>query len=264
MALNSTSGTVPRWGVLAITGVAITPAASGDQATLSFESWPSLVGVTPTGSLQPLIAIEPIAAGTMGRVAIAGITQVKLDIADTAHTRAGLKAGSTSELKTSTTGPFDVVWKEPTTGTGKWGYVRFCCSESSTLRVGKYMPTGTTGPWFPDTISDVAIYENGTPPSETTSNLTITGVVNHSVKVPYGAWVLIDTAANGYTYLVEAGLTGTTGCKTDIGGDDLTLIDGFDAAAVQLLGHTKIYPSGPSGPTGCVSLHWYTVTGCTG
>jgi hypothetical protein len=258
---NDTGSDVNRWAVLAITGVAIDPSADSHQAA-SFGERPAVIGTTPTTTTagKCVITAEPIRSGKLGRAFSAGVCPAKVEMSSASDRYAGPKA-SVSELKSGTAGPFEILWSESGTGSGKWAYVRFGGSVRN-LRVGKYQPTGTSGAWLPQTTASVDIYEDGTPPGETTSSLTITGVVNHSVRVPYGSWVLIESAVNGYTYLVEAGTTGT--CKLDIGGDDATAIGGYDENAIQVLGHSKLYPSGPTGPTGCVSLQWYTVTTCTG
>jgi hypothetical protein len=68
--------TVARWGVLAITGLEITPATATGQA--SFEQMPLVTGATPSASTTAWgIAVEPIAAGKVGRLAVAGVVQAK-------------------------------------------------------------------------------------------------------------------------------------------------------------------------------------------
>jgi predicted RecA/RadA family phage recombinase len=72
------SVTVARWGVLAITGVAITPTDSSGGATASFEEMPVLTGGTPSATTTAwCVAVEPIAAGQIGRVAVGGVVQLK-------------------------------------------------------------------------------------------------------------------------------------------------------------------------------------------
>lgn len=50
----------------------------------------------------------------------------------------------------------------------------------------------------------------------------------------------------------------TSTCTNVIGGVDLTEISGFDAGAIQLLGHS----AGDTNAATCVSLQWYSVTQC--
>jgi hypothetical protein len=72
------SVTVARWGVLAITGVAITPTSSAGGATASFEEMPVLTGGTPSATTTAwCVAVEPIAANAVGRVAVGGVVQLK-------------------------------------------------------------------------------------------------------------------------------------------------------------------------------------------
>jgi hypothetical protein len=72
------SVTVARWGVLAITGVAITPTGSSGGATASFEEMPVLTGGTPSATTTAwCVAVEPIESGTVGRVAVGGVVQLK-------------------------------------------------------------------------------------------------------------------------------------------------------------------------------------------
>jgi len=76
---KNTSGTnASRWGVLTITGVEITPTANdADAATRQFCTMPVLTLGASMYTGQRCVAIEPIAAGKVGRVAIAGAVQVK-------------------------------------------------------------------------------------------------------------------------------------------------------------------------------------------
>ena len=69
---------VARWGVLAITGVAITPTSSSGGATASFEEMPVLTGGTPSATTTAwCVAVEPIAANAVGKVAVGGVVQLK-------------------------------------------------------------------------------------------------------------------------------------------------------------------------------------------
>jgi hypothetical protein len=72
------STTVARWGVLAITGVEITPTSSSGDATASFEEMPVLTGGTPSATTTAwCVAVEPIESGKVGRVAVGGVVQLK-------------------------------------------------------------------------------------------------------------------------------------------------------------------------------------------
>jgi hypothetical protein len=76
MAKNNTGSTVARWGVLAITGMAIAPGSS--NATAQFEQLPVVAGGTPSATTTAwCVAVEPIAANAVGRVAVGGVVQLK-------------------------------------------------------------------------------------------------------------------------------------------------------------------------------------------
>lgn len=69
---------VARWGVLAITGVEITPTSSSGGATASFEEMPVVTGGTPSATTTAWgVAVEPIASGSVGRLAVGGAVQIK-------------------------------------------------------------------------------------------------------------------------------------------------------------------------------------------
>jgi predicted RecA/RadA family phage recombinase len=72
------SVTVARWGVLAITGVEITPTSSSGGATASFEEMPVVTGGTTSATTTAwCVAVEPIESGKVGRVAVGGVVQLK-------------------------------------------------------------------------------------------------------------------------------------------------------------------------------------------
>jgi hypothetical protein len=142
---NVTASAVPRWGVLAISGLEITPSGTTGPATSQFESVPVLRGDTPatTTGDQFVIAVEPIAAGAIGRVAVDGVVQTKLEVRNAAHQSAGPK-GSTTELVTGSPGAA-VLWRESGTGAGKWALVRIGAGAGSGVRLGTIAATWTKG-----------------------------------------------------------------------------------------------------------------------
>ena len=118
------SVTVARWGVLAITGVAITPTSSSGGATASFEEMPVLTGGTPSATTTAwCVAVEPIAANAVGRVAVGGVVQCKVEV-DKADDKFVACKASASELKTGVKGEGLILYKEGGTGSGKWALVR--------------------------------------------------------------------------------------------------------------------------------------------
>lgn len=78
-AKNASGATVNRWGVLAITGVEITPTNAAGGATAEFEAMPVLTAGAISGNetKERCVAIEPIESNKVGMVAIAGAVQIK-------------------------------------------------------------------------------------------------------------------------------------------------------------------------------------------
>ena len=76
---NTTESTVPKWGVLSITGVLNNP-SSGAASLAQYQDTPILEGGSPAGQAtgKYVVAVEPIAAGKVGRAAIDGVVQLKV------------------------------------------------------------------------------------------------------------------------------------------------------------------------------------------
>jgi predicted RecA/RadA family phage recombinase len=70
---------VSRWGILEITGLEITPTATdSDAATISFQDAPVITaGNTSATTTAWCVAVDPIASGSIGKVAVAGVVQIK-------------------------------------------------------------------------------------------------------------------------------------------------------------------------------------------
>lgn len=67
------------------------------------------------------------------------------------------------------------------------------------LRIGK-----TTATWTKNTLMTIPLYEEGTPPNETSSSESLEDCVNHWGDVPANKWVGIQRGQNGSYYLVVA------------------------------------------------------------
>ena len=125
-------------------------------------------------------------------------------------------------------------------------------------RIGK-----VTADWAFGTCATVTIWESGTncTPDANSPTETIEDVRNLSMNVAADSWVAISRAANGYWYLVEAGLDPAyppdypdppgSSCSRTIGGEDITKWPGWDGTKVQLLGHDA---------NGC--LAWFDTNDC--
>jgi hypothetical protein len=146
------SVTVARWGVLAITGVAITPTSSSGGATASFEEMPVLTGGTPSATTTAwCVAVEPIAANAVGRVAVGGVVQCKVEVTSADDKFVACKA-STAELKTGTTGEGLILYKEGGTGGNKWALVRLAGGGAA----GGIVRGTFTAPWTKGSTKTVA------------------------------------------------------------------------------------------------------------
>lgn len=194
---NQSGAPVPRWGVLAITGVAVEPTVDPTgAATQSFESQPAVIGVAAaTGTQgQYVVAVQPIAAGEFGFAAVDGVVQVKLDIVSATHRFATPKAGST-EMQTAASGEATILWKQAGTGTGKWGLVRIGTGAGATIKWGKI-----TGSALPSTSRTVYEWVPGGSPYQVTGStyecLSQLGPVYASPTAP--RWVVFTQAGTGY------------------------------------------------------------------
>ena len=142
---NDSGAALGRWGILCITGMAIAPSGTTGAALLSWQTSPAAVGVTPaTGATGGyVVAVEPIAAGKIGRAAVAGVVQARVDVSDASHGFATPKTGSTDVFISAASGPFKIIWKQGT-GNGQWGLLMFAAENSSSTRLGKVMDSTWT------------------------------------------------------------------------------------------------------------------------
>lgn len=206
---------VNRWGVLEITGIEISPTGPtgptgttgpiGISATRQFESMPVLQGSTPSANATAIaIALEPIAAGAIGRVAVDGAVQVKMEVGSVGHRYARAKASSL-ELQSASDGPVVVLWKDTSTGpsgpTGpdRWSLVRLGGGGGS----GAAKLCKTTSNWAKNTLADLDVWD-GTPGSETKSSEIIYGAVNKFGFVFADKFVLVAPVDGLGYYLVAA------------------------------------------------------------
>lgn len=124
-AKNSAGQDVPRWGAMAITGLESVPAGVDAPSTRQFEEMPILSGGVPTTSTTAwCIAVDPIKAGQIGRVAVDGVVQCKVAVSDSTHGFVRTRA-SVAELESATSGDAVILYKQSGTGSGKWALIRF-------------------------------------------------------------------------------------------------------------------------------------------
>jgi predicted RecA/RadA family phage recombinase len=155
---------VDRWGVLAITGIEIAPTATAtDAETKRFEEQPIVTGGTPSATTTAwCVAVEPIDSGKVGRVAVAGVVQLKAADLDKA-------AGA------------EVLWKD-----SSWALIRL---QSGVVR-------GTfTAPWnkgVTKTVTDAV--SSGTTYADVKNyfaNVSGSGSKNCAIAYVGTEWILI-------------------------------------------------------------------------
>ena len=145
LAKNSTTGVVNRWGVLSVAGVVFTPSGATGNATPQLPDQPGLPGGRPTGGSAFVVAVEPIGAGKIGRVAVAGVVQAKINVTDAGHGFATAKDGDLTQLTSAASGDAQILWKESGTGASKWAIVRFGGAAGASIRLGKVTGTWSKG-----------------------------------------------------------------------------------------------------------------------
>jgi hypothetical protein len=150
LAKNNTTGTVNRWGVLSVAGVVFTPSGATGNATQQFQDQPVLSGGLPTGGSSFVVAVEPIAAGKIGRVAVAGVVQAKINVVAESDTFATAKDGDLTQLTSASSGEAQILWKESGTGASKWAIVRFGGAGGASIRLGKVTGTWSKTHWKGD------------------------------------------------------------------------------------------------------------------
>lgn len=185
---NTSGSAVPRWGVLAVAGLQVTPSGATGAATAQFQSTPVLTGSTPSTTTNELfgIAVEPIASNAIGMLAIDGYVQAKIEVCNTAQLTAGPKQ-STSELVSGGVGA-TIVWKEAGTGTNKWALVRL--GSSGTVRLGTISDTWNKGSTA--TVTQQAGDGTAMSPATTFTATNYFATVSVSSGTPRVACALID------------------------------------------------------------------------
>jgi len=182
--------TVARWGVLEITGVQITPTSSPGGATASFEEMPVLTGGAPSATTTAwCVAVEPIESGKVGRVAVGGVVQCKIEVASSGDTFAKCKA-SAAELTSGSSGEGMILWKESGTGAGKWALVRLAGGAG-----GSGIVRGTfTAPWSKGSTTTVtSAASSGETYTAKNYFAAMTGTGSKACAIAYvlGEWILI-------------------------------------------------------------------------
>lgn len=208
---NNSAYGLSRWAIASITGMEIEPA--GGAATTQFCTMPVLSIGTASDPGRRCVALEPIPAGKIGKVAIAGAVQVH--------------AGDVVDLD-----GVAKLWSDE-----NWALVRF----GDPVRLCK-----TTQAWARNTEATLQIWESGDPPNEQasvgpSSSIQTLVAYNKSYNVAACVWVLVARGTNGKWYLVEAAVPfDSQSCDApNIGGHDLTTVSGYASNKKQALTHDE-------------------------
>ena len=109
---NTTSQPVPRFGVLSLGNPDVTPT---NEKHAQFAADMVLVGGVPSGGSQNVgIAVEPIPAGKIGRMAIGGRFACKVKVLSDTHGYARGRANDVTQLISAECGPIRLLWKQGT------------------------------------------------------------------------------------------------------------------------------------------------------
>jgi hypothetical protein len=147
--------------VLQINGMQIPPATNTSQEgnAAQFQEMPVLNCGTPdsVSGASPLsprwcVAVEPIARFGVGRVAVSGIVQAKVNIVYQPQSYVRPQPGTT-RLMTSTLGQARIIWIEPATSGVKWALIELGNVCHVVLKASWF-----DGPWAKDATK--AVYVN--------------------------------------------------------------------------------------------------------
>jgi hypothetical protein len=168
----------------------ITPTSSSGGATASFEEMPVLTGGTPSATTTAwCVTVEPIESGKIGRVAVGGVVQCKVEV-DKADDKFAACKASAAELKTGTSGEGLILWKESGTGTGKWALVRLAAGGAQGIKRGTFSAPWTKG--STKTVSD-AVNSGTTYDNVQNYFASLTGSGTKACAIAYvgSEWILI-------------------------------------------------------------------------
>lgn len=128
LARNEGTSAIPKWGCAALRAPVIIPSVS-DQASASWQSRP-IMSVLPGGHADAhprdhwlVIAQEPIAENKIGRVAVAGVTQARINgTLPATDGRGELMTNQAGRLRPSPRGRARILWVDADTNPegNKW------------------------------------------------------------------------------------------------------------------------------------------------
>ena len=167
----TSSVSVDRWGIVAITDLAI------NQNNSSFQDTPVLAGGMPSEDTTSwAVAVEPIAAGAIGRVAVSGVVQCRIENRSDFHPYVKCKASNT-ELMSAWNGEGFPLIKDRSIGSGKWGLVRIGHVFQRTTLLGTF-----DAPWPKGTAKTVSSGEKSFTVNNPFAEITGTGTRTCSIS----------------------------------------------------------------------------------
>jgi hypothetical protein len=122
------------------------------------------------------VAVEPIAAGAIGRVAVSGVVQCKIENRSEFHPYVKCKASST-ELMSAWSGEGFPIIKDRSSGSGKWALVRIGHVFQRTTLLGTFV-----APWPKGSTSTVSSGEKSFTVSNPFAEITGTGTRSCSIS----------------------------------------------------------------------------------
>ena len=123
---NAVGGLVQRWGVVGITGLELTAAGGSAAGNSQFQEMPIVTAGLPGGAYPERwgIALEPIAQGSVGRIAVAGVVQAKVRVVNTTDRYVRVLDANTNSLISGSHGEGLILWMEAGVGNDKWALIR--------------------------------------------------------------------------------------------------------------------------------------------
>lgn len=103
------------------------------------EPVPTLVVPSATTAGRLAVAIEPIASGKIGRVMLAGVVNVKVEVTDADLLTAGEIEASTAKMQTRPDGSALILWREAGTSGERWAIVALNAARASSGGKAQYV-----------------------------------------------------------------------------------------------------------------------------
>jgi hypothetical protein len=214
------SVTVARWGVLAITGVAITPTSSSGGATASFEEMPVLTGDTPEAKTTAwCVAVEPIESGKIGKVAVGGVVQAQVNVSTDSFLEYVKPRPGTTTFCTSAFGTARILWLADGGYSTRWAIIQLGCPGG--IAEGEFY-----GRWDYGTAKTVNIIHDTPDGYQTFESFSVT---NRLVS-------FIPNTSTGVGKCLLQSLNGGKDVQISVVAFNLTTADGYNANGTSVLG----------------------------